>query len=87
MDQACDGAVHFSTDFLATNALVVPVKNHDGSLLGVFVLLNKDGGSFSSFDEHMVELECKHVVLMVKTVTANFTYFATQESIAESLYR
>jgi len=75
-------------DFVAMNALGVPIKNHDGSLLGVCVMLNKASGApFSKFDEHILKLECQHVVLMVKTVTANFTYFSTQETIEEVLYR
>jgi hypothetical protein len=66
----------------------VPIKNHDGSMLGVCVMLNKkEGVAFSSFDEQLLTLECQHVALMVKTVNANFTYFSTQETIAETLCR
>jgi hypothetical protein len=75
-------------DFIPINALGVPIKNHDGSMLGVCVMLNKkEGVAFSSFDEQLLTLECQHVALMVKTVNANFTYFSTQETIAETLCR
>ena len=74
-------------DFVGRNALAVPLKNHDGTMLGVCVMLNKETGSFSDFDEQLLRLECQHVVLMVKTSTANFSYFATQETIPETLHR
>jgi len=48
-----------NADFVATSALAVPLRNHDGSILGVCVLLNKGSGPFSEFDEHMVQLECQ----------------------------
>ncbi len=76
-----------SPDFVATNALAVPVNNHDGSLMAVCVMLNKESGQFTEFDAKMIRLECQHVVLMVKTVTANFSYFSTNETIPETLYR
>ena len=75
-------------DLIPINALGVPIKNHDGSMLGVCVILNKKWGApFSSFDEQLLTLECQHVALMVKTVNANFTYFSTQETIEETLFR
>ena len=50
-------------------------------------MLNKRAGPFSEFDAYMLRLECEHVVLMVKTASANLTHFATQETIPETLYR
>ena len=73
--------------FKAVNALAVPLTNHDGSMLGVCLMLNKETAPFSRFDESMLQLQCQHVVLMVKTVHANFTHFAAEETITEALYR
>ena len=79
-----------SAGLVARSALAVPLKNQDGSMLGVVVMLNSnktDEGNFSAFDESLLKLECEHVVLMVKSCTASFTYFRHEETIAETLYR
>ena len=76
-----------NADFEARNALAVPLMNQDGTMLGVCVMLNKETKSFSRFDEQMLHLECQHVVLMVKTMHANFSHFSTEETIPETLYK
>jgi hypothetical protein len=40
-----------SPDFVATNALAVPVNNHDGSLMAVCVMLNKASGELQSLTQ------------------------------------
>ena len=48
------------------NILCMPMKNKDGTIIGVFQLLNKSDGPFTSDDEHFIDAFSAHASIAIE---------------------
>ncbi|MCX6134740.1 MAG: ATP-binding protein [Ignavibacteriales bacterium] len=48
------------------NILCMPMKNKDGTIIGVFQLLNKDDGPFTPDDEHFIDAFSAHASVAIE---------------------
>jgi len=56
-----------ATGYQTRSLLVVPIKNHNGVVIGTFQVLNKKKGSFSEQDQEILELIAGHVAAAIET--------------------
>ena len=61
IDARWNSAIDRKTGFHTRNILAAPIISaHDSRLIGVLQLLNKEGGSFDSFDEQLLQAFASH---------------------------
>ena len=49
------------TGFRTKSLLVVPLRNHEGEIIGTFQALNKKGSAFNKQDEEVLQALASHV--------------------------
>jgi len=54
------------TGYRTLNILCMPMKNKDGTIIGVFQLLNKKDGPFTSDDEHFIDAFSAHASIAIE---------------------
>jgi K+-sensing histidine kinase KdpD len=54
------------TGYRTRNILCMPMKNKDGTIIGVFQLLNKKDGPFTTDDEHFIDAFSAHASIAIE---------------------
>ncbi|MFQ5519895.1 MAG: sigma 54-interacting transcriptional regulator [Candidatus Methylomirabilia bacterium] len=55
------------TGYRTQSLLAVPLRNHEGEILGTFQVLNKKGGAFSEDDEEMLKALASQAAIAIET--------------------
>lgn len=55
------------TGYRTRSLLVVPLRNHEGEIIGTFQVLNKKGGVFTKDDEEILQALAAHVAITIET--------------------
>jgi Nif-specific regulatory protein len=56
------------TRYHTQSLLVVPLRNQEGEIIGTFQVLNKKDGTFTKYDEEILQALARHVAIAIETV-------------------
>ncbi len=76
-----------ATGFRTTSVLCAPLREMNGSVMGVFQVLNKQGGSFTPEDQYVLEILGRQAAVAIQGARLNRALRQTQSELREQIRR
>jgi signal transduction histidine kinase len=76
-----------ATGFRTTSVLCAPLREMNGSIMGVFQVLNKQGGAFTPEDQHVLEILGRQAAVAIQGARLNRALRQTQSELREQVRR